>query len=74
MNARVDNLLADVLRLPPEERSALAAALIDSLETAEEPAISQAWRTELLKRREDLREGRVKGQPWTEVRARLGAL
>ncbi len=74
MNDRVDNLLADVLRLPSEERSALAAVLIDSLETAEEPALSQAWRTELLKRREDLRAGRVKGQPWSDVRARLDAL
>jgi putative addiction module component (TIGR02574 family) len=74
MNAHVDHLLEDVLRLPAEERSAVAAALIDSLESAEEPAVAEAWRTELLKRRDDLRAGRVMGQPWLEVRARLGAL
>jgi putative addiction module component (TIGR02574 family) len=74
MNAHVDHLLEDVLRLPAEERSAVAAALIDSLESAEEPAVAEAWRTELLNRREDLRAGRVTGHPWLEVRARLGAL
>lgn len=74
MNGRVDHLLEDVLRLPAEERSAVAAALIDSLETAEEPALSSAWRSELLRRRDDLRTGRVQSQPWLEARARLGAL
>ncbi|MBK9362164.1 MAG: addiction module protein [Rubrivivax sp.] len=74
MNGRVDHLLEDVLRLPAEERSAVAAALIDSLESAEEPVVSAAWRSELVKRREDLRAGRIKGQAWLDVRARLGAL
>lgn len=74
MNARVDHLLENVLSLAPEERSAVAAALIDSLESAEEPAVSGAWRTELLKRRSDLRAGLVKGQPWAEVKAKLAAL
>ena len=74
MNASVDHLLEDVLRLTADERSAVAAALIDSLESGEEAAISEAWRIELLKRRDDLRAGRVLAQPWADVRARLGAL
>jgi putative addiction module component (TIGR02574 family) len=74
MNARVDHLLEDVLRLPAEERSAVAAALIDSLESSDEAAVSEAWRTELVKRRDDLRSGRATGQPWADVRARLGRL
>ncbi len=74
MNARVDHLLEDALRLSAEERSAVAAALIDSLESAEEAAVPDAWRSELLRRRDALRAGRTAGAPWQEVRARLGAL
>lgn len=74
MNARVDHVLEDALRLSADERSALAAALIDSLESSDEAAVSGAWRTELLKRRDDLRAGRTAAEPWATVRARLSAL
>lgn len=74
MNDRVDHLLEDALRLSAEERSAVAAALIDSLEGAEEPSVAEAWRAELLRRRDALRGGEIAAAPWNEVRARLGAL
>lgn len=74
MNARVDHVLEDVLRLSAEERSAVAAALIDSLETGEEGSVAEAWRTELLRRREELRSGAVRAAPWSEVRARMSAM
>jgi putative addiction module component (TIGR02574 family) len=74
MNARVDHLLDEVLGLPVEERSALAVALLDSLETADEATISELWRSELKKRRAELRAGRVQAAPWSEVRQRLSSL
>ena len=74
MNARVDHVLEDVLRLSAEERSAVAAALIDSLETGEEGSVAEAWRTELLHRRELLRSGAVRAAPWSEARARMSAM
>lgn len=74
MNARVDHLLEDVLRLPAEERSAVAAALIDSLESTDEAAVPRAWQVELVRRRDELRAGRVAAQPWADVRARLASL
>ena len=74
MNARVDHVLEDVLRLSAEERSAVAAALIDSLETGDEGSVAEAWRTELLRRRTELRAGAVKSAPWSEVRARMSAM
>jgi putative addiction module component (TIGR02574 family) len=74
MNARVDLLLKDALQLPAEERSAVAAALIDSLETADEAVVSEAWRKELISRRDALRAGSAAAQPWAEVRARISAL
>lgn len=74
MNARVDQLLSDALGLPAEERSAIAVALLDSLEGSEEAAISEAWRKELRLRRQALRDGVLKPVPWTDARARLSAL
>jgi putative addiction module component (TIGR02574 family) len=74
MNARVDHVLEDLLRLSAEERSAVAAALIDSLETGEEASVAEAWRTELLLRREQLLTGVVQAAPWSEVRARMSAM
>mgnify|MGYP003649112150 FL=1 len=74
MNARVDHLLDEVLGLPAEERSALAIALLDSLETADKAAVSDLWRAEAVRRRTDLRAGGVQAAPWNEVRQRLGAL
>ena len=74
MNARVDHLLDEVLGLPEEERSAVAAALIDSLEGSEDASVSQAWRQELLRRRDALRSGASTAVPWVEARARISAL
>ena len=71
MNARVGLLLDEALDLLPEERSAVAMALIDSLEGSDDHVISEAWRTELLQRRERLRLGTVRPTPWAETRARM---
>ena len=74
MNARVDHLLDEVLGLPADERSALAVALLDSLETADEATVSDLWRAEVIRRRAELRAGQVQAAPWTEVRQRLSSL
>jgi putative addiction module component (TIGR02574 family) len=74
MNARVDHLLDEVLGLPVEERSALAVALLDSLETADEATVSDLWRAEVNRRRAELRAGQVQAAPWAEVRQRLSSL
>jgi putative addiction module component (TIGR02574 family) len=74
MNARVDHLLDEALELPTEERSALVVALLDSLDGNPDDSISEAWREELLKRRNTLRAGTVKAVPWADVKARLNLL
>lgn len=74
MNARVDHLLAEALTLDPDERSVLVVALLDSLEGAGGPSVADEWRTEILKRRNELRSGRTHAVPWTEARARLSSL
>lgn len=74
MNARVDHVLDEVLALPADERSAVAVALLDSLEEADSASISDAWRAEVKRRRDELRSGVVRAVPWTEVKQRLGSL
>lgn len=74
MNARVDHVLDEVLALPADERSAVAVALLDSLEHADSASISDAWREEVKRRREELRSGAVRAAPWSEVRQRLSSL
>lgn len=74
MNARVDHLLDEILGLPPEERSAVAAALIDSLQGTTDLSVTEAWKQELLARREALRAGSTTASPWAQARQRLAAL
>lgn len=71
MNARVDLLLDEALDLLPEERSAVAMTLIDSLEGSDDRVISESWRVELLQRRERLRSGTTKATLWAETQARV---
>jgi len=74
MNARVDHLLDEVLALTADERSAVAIALLDSLENANSDDVSEAWRAEVKRRREELRAGHVRGTPWAEVKQRFRPL
>lgn len=74
MNARVDHLLTEVLTLAAEERSALAVALLDSLDGEDEATVAKAWAEEIRQRKNDLRSGAAKAVPWTEARVRLTGL
>lgn len=74
MNARVDHVLDEVLALTAAERSAVAVALLDSLENADSASISDAWREEVKRRRDELRSGAMRAVPWSEVKQRLSSL
>ncbi|MBS0499847.1 MAG: addiction module protein [Burkholderiaceae bacterium] len=74
VNARVDHILDEALELPPDERSALTVALLDSLEGSDDASITQAWRQEVRARQAALRAGEVKPVSWMEAKARLSAL
>jgi putative addiction module component (TIGR02574 family) len=74
MNARVDHLLDEALSLPTDERSALVVALLDSLEGSDDASVSDAWRTEIGRRRDALRAGTISPVPWATAKARLSAL
>ena len=74
MNARVDHLLDEALGLPTDERSALVVALLDSLESADDATVSEAWRAEVRRRRAELLAGQVSAIPWADAKARLSSL
>ena len=74
MNARVDHILDEALALPDDERSAVAVALLDSLESADPNAVSEAWRDEIKRRRGELLAGKVRAIPWSEVKQRYRSL
>ena len=74
MNAHIDHILDEALGLPPDERSALTVALLDSLEGSDDPSITEAWRQEIKARQAALRAGVTKPISWAEAKARLSAL
>ena len=64
-------LLNEALELPAEARAALADSLLDSLDTAEDTDVDQAWRVEIERRIVFLDEKSAKLVPWEDVHARL---
>lgn len=52
-------------------RSALVVALLDSLKGADDANVSDAWRTEVKRRRARLRAGELRSVPWADAKARL---
>jgi putative addiction module component (TIGR02574 family) len=68
-------LLAQALRLSPEERAALAHELFQSLDPQvdddADADIEAAWSEEIRRRVESLERGEVTTIPWAEVRRSL---
>jgi putative addiction module component (TIGR02574 family) len=66
-------LYAEAMRLPVEERRALALELLDDTETGPpmDPDIEAAWEVELQRRRKLIEAGEMKFSTWEEVEARI---
>ena len=67
---------AQVLTLPPDQRSALMAKLLDSLDGDSEDspeAIAAAWDVEIARRVEEFEAGHSRDVPWEEVHAMMRA-
>lgn len=57
MTATYDTVLQDALSLPLEERSRIASRLIESVDDGGDIELSPAWRTEIDRRVESVRNG-----------------
>ena len=66
-------LLEQALQLPADERLALAAELLDSVEGREDPAWAAAWAAELDRRVNALDSGTAKTIRWGQVKADIEA-
>ena len=65
------NLLKEALKLPPEGRAALAAALLDSLDHEVDQDSEAAWEAEIDRRLRDLDSGAVRPIPWSKARLKI---
>ena len=66
-------LLNDAMRLPDEQRAALAAALIESLDRDVHEDAEAAWSVEIARRLRDVESGRVKTISWPQARQLIAA-
>jgi putative addiction module component (TIGR02574 family) len=65
-----NKLLEQALKLPAEERAALADSLLRSLEPPMDPDIDAAWRAEVARRVAELDAG-ASTIPWEQARAEI---
>lgn len=60
----IDEIASQALALPGEARALLAEKIVESLD---QESIREIWLTEAKKRRDEIRNGRVKSVPGVEV-------
>jgi putative addiction module component (TIGR02574 family) len=63
--------LAEILRLPPEERAKLALELIRSLDEDPEPDAAHAWDAEIDRRAAEVEAGTAETMTLDEYRAHV---
>jgi putative addiction module component (TIGR02574 family) len=71
MNSR--DVLLEALRLPPEERAAIAGELIQSLDTEVDVDVEAVWSAEIRARLDQVDAGLAKTVGWPEARRRIHA-
>ena len=72
--ARTEDHLAELLKLPTQERAKAARALLDSLdEDGEDADAEQAQGTELVRRMEDVESGKARFIDGAEAHRRVTA-
>ncbi len=67
----IDQLAAEALALPSEERALLADRLVESLDAADANRLDQLWTAEAKRRRNDVRKGSVETIPGDEALTRV---
>ena len=66
-----DELLAQVLQLPRQERVRVAEELLSSLEEADDEEVAAAWAPELERRSREVAEGKVQTVDWGTARMEI---
>ena len=71
MPMTIEQIAAEALTLPSEERALLADRLVESLDAAESNRMDRLWATEAKRRRDEVRNGLVQTIPCDEALARV---
>jgi len=71
MTKPTEAVLADALQLDADSRAQIAAELLASLDGPADPDAETAWIAEIELRVADLMAGKVKLEPWEQVKRRI---
>jgi putative addiction module component (TIGR02574 family) len=67
----LEELEKEAMQLPAASRALLADKLVESLDSAEIDEIQKLWAAEAIRRRDEVRSGRVKPIPGEQVVAEV---
>ena len=67
----IDQITTEAMQLPVSSRAELAEKLVESLDFTEDDATQKAWAAEAIRRRDDVRSGRVQTIPGEQVMAEI---
>ncbi len=67
MSLTLDQITDEAMQLPAESRVLLADKLVESLDSEEVDEIQRLWAAEAIRRRDEIRSGRVKAIPGEQV-------
>lgn len=71
MSDKAHEVLTQALELPLDERAAVAAELLASLDGEPAPQVAAAWAAEIERRAQRMLSGEDPGERWSNVRAEL---
>lgn len=74
MSWTIDQLAEEAMQLPSASRALLAERLVESLDFAEIDEIQKLWAAEAIRRRDEIRSGRVQPIPGEQVLAEVRRL
>ena len=66
-----NQILEQALTLPENQRAAIAASLLQSLDSESDPDSETHWNAEIKRRLDEIDNGTVELIPWSEVRSKL---
>jgi putative addiction module component (TIGR02574 family) len=71
MSLTLDQLADEAMQLPSASRALLAERIVESLDLAETDGMQRLWAAEAIRRRDEVRSGRVQPIPGDEVLAEV---
>lgn len=71
MKTQTREIMAAAIKLSKKERTALVDKLLQSLAAEGAESSEDLWLAELERRSNELRSGKVRGIPWSQVKRKL---